>query len=130
MSYSSEIVIAISGTPEQIKQYVDHVSTLPIEDEEQLLSLFKIIDVRKDLSLFLFYQDDFCWHEKEDAIWKILREQAIKAELSYIFYRLGGNYDDAEVEEHEGNDDHCLCDSLNLHRRIIIDDEIAAKYNC
>lgn len=131
MSYNCEIVIAIAGMPEKIKQYINLVSILPSKDKEQLISLFKLIEFNKYCSVYIFHQQYFSWQESEEAAWKTLREQAKSAGLSYVFYRLGSNFDDDVIEE-AGNNEGFLAflrQSIALHRHIVINDDIASNYN-
>lgn len=132
MSNPSEIIIAIGGLPAEIRRYVDAMAALPMTDEAELLSLFKIIEVRKDFLIYLFHQSEYCWCEEEQGFWQKLRGHAIAAQLAYLFYRLGRRYEDVEIDEHHGNNEryiYRLCELITLHRRIVVDDKITAQYD-
>lgn len=133
MSYKSEIIAVIGGTPAQIQQFVDHISTLKIRDKDKLLPLFQIVEIAADLSVYAYYHRSIPWYKGSaiSIIWNVLRRQADKAKLCYIFYRFGEDETDIDLIEStvDRGFDHRLYNlvSIVIYRYFKIDKKLASK---
>ncbi len=94
----SELAIAIGGKPDNIKQFAETVEKANIPDLLFILDDFKILQLEKHLAVYALYLNPINWYESPDFTWQKIRNLATDAKLSYVFYRLGEDYNDVEIK--------------------------------
>ncbi len=98
MDYYSEVAAIIGGAPQKIQTFAQEILASGIADPAHLLDDFTVIDLVPDLSLFIFYQACMQWQKVHQNTWQEICEQAAKAQLIHVFYRLGEKAGDVEIQ--------------------------------
>lgn len=102
MSDLSHVAAAMGGKPAAVQQFVEAIKTANIPDGDEILPLFKIIELYDDLTLFAFYQHHSQWFSICEETWCYLCQLANQFELSWVFYRAGIEcYDTDESDNSE-----------------------------
>lgn len=89
MSEQNHVAAAIGGKPAEIEQFINVVKSAGIIDEHEIIPLFKVLKLYKDLSIFVYYQHCCEWFILSEETWRSLCELADNQKLSWVFYRVG-----------------------------------------
>ena len=132
MSYRSEVAAIVGGSSEQIKNFADRLTSAEFQYSSDILSMFKIIKIDADLSVYALYDCNLKWYGEAETDWENICKMAIEAKLAYVFSRIGDDLSDVEY----GSD--CNCDDTNIgdrllnmmgiQRDIYIDEQISSHF--
>ena len=124
MGYYSQVVAAIGGQPEKVEQFIHKLASKFIENSCDILKEFKIIKLQSNLSVFIFYDDQIKWYF-EETTWQTMCELAEQSQLSFIFYRIGEELGDIEIQTNDHKDyfDSRLSELFSFSRDIEMHDE-------
>ncbi len=89
MSEQNHVAAAIGGKPAEIEQFIKIVKSVGIIDEDEIIPLFKVLNLYKDLSIFVYYQHHCEWFTLSEETWRSLCKLTEVYKLSWVFYRIG-----------------------------------------
>ena len=128
MDYRSEVFAAIAGGKKALDRMIEHISILVEEEQKDIFSCFKLIELEKNFWIYVFYDGAINWSNHAKKFWRMLYLYAENFTLGYLFYRIGKEDTDIESMKYNIGRYNVLLESAALFRDIDLHEKLRAAF--
>lgn len=102
--YYSTVAGAIGGERAKIDAFINQFNNPQFPNKSELFACFDVADLHPDLSVLACYIPDIKWNSKLQEVWEMMCYLANLAGLSYVFKRVGRNFESFEQYDNHTQD--------------------------
>lgn len=131
MSHCSEVLAAIVDSKIRLNSLLHKIKGFSNPEEQKIFSAFKWVQMENNTWAYVFYYPNIRWCKAAQNAWRVISRSAKTFKSSYIFYRLGDDYTDTEMDEYYASwakNYRYLLEVATLQRRLILDNRIQSIF--